>query len=55
MKLKKYISENDVKEITIIGGSHSGFSCAWLMIHGNATFGYGKQGQDEIPTTRKFE
>ena len=32
------INTNQYKNIVIIGGSHSGFSSAWLMLHGPATF-----------------
>jgi len=32
------IKENQFKNIVIVGGSHSGFSCAWMMLHGPATY-----------------
>ena len=32
------INDNKLKNIVIIGGSHSGFSCAWLMLNGPATY-----------------
>lgn len=38
----KYIKDKSVKEVTIIGGSHSGFSCAWMLLNGPAMFDYGK-------------
>lgn len=27
-----------MKNIVIVGGSHSGFSCAWMMLNGPATY-----------------
>ena len=33
--IKKIKSEN-LKKIVIIGGSHSGFSAAWMLLHGPA-------------------
>jgi hypothetical protein len=32
------INTNEYKKIVIIGGSHSGFSAAWLMLNGPATY-----------------
>ena len=32
------INEKKIKNIVIIGGSHSGFSCAWMMLNGPATY-----------------
>jgi len=32
------INTNKLKKIVIIGGSHSGFSAAWLMLNGPATY-----------------
>ena len=32
------IKQEDIKNIVIVGGSHSGFSSAWMMLHGPATF-----------------
>lgn len=34
----KLINENQLKNIVIIGGSHSGFAVAWLMLNGPATY-----------------
>lgn len=34
------IKENKLKNIVIIGGSHSGFSCAWMMLNGPATYNH---------------
>ena len=34
----KEINQNKYKNIVIIGGSHSGFSAAWLMLNGPATY-----------------
>lgn len=30
------INEKKMKKIVIIGGSHSGFSAAWMLLHGPA-------------------
>eukprot|EP00347_Sterkiella_histriomuscorum_P013633 403363974 len=32
------IKEQNLKKIVIIGGSHSGFSCAWMLLNGPATY-----------------
>lgn len=32
------IKEQKLKKIVIVGGSHSGFSCAWMLLKGPATF-----------------
>lgn len=32
------INSNKYKNIVIVGGSHSGFSAAWLMLNGPATY-----------------
>ena len=34
----KKINENRYKRIVIVGGSHSGFAVAWLMLNGPATY-----------------
>ena len=34
----KLISEKKLKNIVIVGGSHSGFSCAWLILKGPASY-----------------
>ena len=34
---KKLVKKNK-KNIVIIGGSHSGFSCAWLLLNGPADY-----------------
>lgn len=36
IRLLNYIKENNVKEISIIGGSHSGLSCVWMLLNGSA-------------------
>ena len=54
LKLSKYIKDNKVKEISIIGGSHSGFSCAWLMLNGNATFGHNQEEPGKLPCAHKY-
>lgn len=30
------IQEKKIKKVVIIGGSHSGFSAAWMLLHGPA-------------------
>lgn len=32
------IQESRKKRVVIIGGSHSGFSCAWMLLNGPATY-----------------
>ena len=32
------IKEQKLKKIVIVGGSHSGFSCAWMLLNGPATY-----------------
>lgn len=32
------IKSNGFKNIVIVGGSHSGFSCAWMLLNGPATY-----------------
>ena len=32
------IKERKLNNIVIIGGSHSGFSCAWMLLNGPATY-----------------
>jgi hypothetical protein len=32
------IKEQKLKKIVIIGGSHSGFSSAWMLLNGPATY-----------------
>ncbi len=38
LKTIKEIKEKSYNKIVIIGGSHSGFSAAWLLLNGPATF-----------------
>lgn len=38
LRLLKVIKDSGAKTITIVGGSHSGFSCAWLLLNGPATY-----------------
>ena len=40
MRFKKYVVENQVEEVDIVGGSHSGFSVAWMMLNGSAMFDF---------------
>ena len=37
-EVMKTICEKKLKNIVIIGGSHSGFSCAWLILNGPASY-----------------
>jgi hypothetical protein len=37
---KSTSSSNSVKKVVIIGGSHSGFSCAWILLNGPADIPY---------------
>lgn len=37
-EVMKTICEKKIKNIVIIGGSHSGFSCAWLILNGPASY-----------------
>lgn len=30
----KMIKEKAIKKVVIVGGSHSGFSCAWMLLKG---------------------
>ena len=32
------IKSQNLKNIVIIGGSHSGYSCAWMMLHGPTSY-----------------
>ena len=32
------INEKKLKKIVIIGGSHSGFSCAWMLLNGPSAY-----------------
>lgn len=34
----KQIKQKKMKKIVIIGGSHSGFSCAWMLLNGPAMY-----------------
>lgn len=36
----KLIKQNEYKNIVIIGGSHSGFSAAWMILHGPSTYNH---------------
>ncbi len=38
LKTIKEIKKQKYNKIVIIGGSHSGFSAAWLLLNGPATF-----------------
>ena len=45
----KMINEQNLKKIVIIGGSHSGFSTAWMLLNGPATY---KNNNAGIPIDR---
>jgi hypothetical protein len=34
----KRLNESRTKKVVIIGGSHSGFSCSWMLVNGPATY-----------------
>lgn len=40
------IKQQNLKKIVIIGGSHSGFSCAWMLLNGPATYYRNNAGID---------
>lgn len=42
------INEKKLKNIVIIAGSHSGFSAAWLMLNGPATYNKNNQIKKEV-------
>lgn len=37
-KVMKMICQKKLSKIVIVGSSHSGFSCAWLLLNGPASF-----------------
>jgi hypothetical protein len=47
------INEKKLKNIVIIGGSHSGFSAAWMILNGPATYNrnniYNKKQSNSFP------
>lgn len=49
-----YILENNIEEIDIIGGSHSGFSVAWMLLNGSAMFDYSFENIGELPLATKY-
>jgi len=55
MKFWSFILENKITEIDIIGGSHSGFSVAWMLLNGSAMFDFGYEHLGELPQTEKFK
>ena len=48
IKLLKYIKDNNVKEISIIGGSHSGLSLAWMLLNGSAMHDFNENDPHEF-------
>lgn len=51
IKFWNFIIENNILEIDIIGGSHSGFSVAWMLLNGSAMFDYGYEHLGDLPST----
>ena len=47
-KLLNFINNNKVKEISIIGGSHSGLSSAWMLLNGSAMYDYKENDQNKF-------
>jgi hypothetical protein len=45
------IKEQKLKKIVIVGGSHSGFSCAWMLLNGPATY---NKNLSVKPATKRF-
>lgn len=48
-----YIDSNNITEVDIIGGSHSGFSVAWMLLNGSAMYDFGNENL-KLPKTEKF-
>ena len=46
-----FINANKVKKIVIVGGSHSGFSVAWMLMNGPADF---KVNNSQVRNPAKF-
>jgi hypothetical protein len=46
------IKEQKLKKIVIVGGSHSGFSCAWMLLNGPATY---NKNLSIKPATSRFQ
>jgi hypothetical protein len=42
----KAINEQKIKKVVILGGSHSGFSCAWMLLNGPAAYYKNNAGID---------
>jgi lysine/ornithine N-monooxygenase len=51
MKLHDNIISNNKRKIVIIGGSHSAFSCAWIMLNFPSSYSNVKIGEDLLPKT----
>jgi hypothetical protein len=43
----KKIRKQNLKKVVIIGGSHSGFSCAWMLLNGPSAY-YNNNAQIQI-------
>jgi hypothetical protein len=48
------IKEKKMKNIVIVGGSHSGFSAAWMMLNGPATYNRNTHGEYHYKKATKF-
>ena len=48
MRFREKIIKEKIKEVNIIGGSHSGFSVAWMLLYGSAMFDYKSQNNKEL-------
>ena len=51
------LNQKPKKKIVIIGGSHSGFSCAWMLLNGPAAYYMNNAGisiDKEPHATRKY-
>jgi hypothetical protein len=40
LKLRTRIINEKIKRVDIVGGSHSGFSVAWMLLNGSAMYDY---------------
>jgi len=54
ISFRKYIIDNKIDSIDIIGGSHSGFSVAWMLLNGSAMFNYEASHLSQLPEVQKF-
>lgn len=52
-KFVKEIKQN-AKKVVIIGGSHSGFSCAWMLLNGPANYKLQFKNLKHFPNSKKY-